>query len=308
MGVFDTHAHYDSGAFNQDRLEVLAGLPEQGVELIVNPGCDLPSSRKALELAHTFPFVYAAVGIHPSDCGDFEESQMGELEELARDEKVKAIGEIGLDYHWEDNPPKEHQKKVFALQMELAEKLGLPVVVHDREAHGDSMQMVREHPGVRGVFHCYSGSLEDAKALVKMGWMLSFTGVITYKNARRALEVLEWLPLDRVMIETDSPYLTPNLSAGSGTIPPRCGRWPSASVRSRASPQRKRPGSPWKTASDFSISHNIHNIIKKSRKALFYCSDDEKTISRGDFFALSFTNLQKAATCAWLFAKLEKVA
>ena len=123
MGVFDTHAHYDSGAFNQDRLEVLAGLPEQGVELIVNPGCDLPSSRKALELAHTFPFVYAAVGIHPSDCGDFEESQMGELEELARDEKVKAIGEIGLDYHWEDNPPKEHQKKVFALQMELAEKL-----------------------------------------------------------------------------------------------------------------------------------------------------------------------------------------
>lgn len=209
MGVFDTHAHYDSGAFNQDRLEVLAGLPEQGVELIVNPGCDLPSSRKALELAHTFPFVYAAVGIHPSDCGDFEESQMGELEELARDEKVKAIGEIGLDYHWEDNPPKEHQKKVFALQMELAEKLGLPVVVHDREAHGDSMQMVREHPGVRGVFHCYSGSLEDAKTLVKMGWMLSFTGVITYKNARRALEVLEWLPLDRVMIETDSPYLTP---------------------------------------------------------------------------------------------------
>lgn len=134
---------------------------------------------------------------------------MGELEELARDEKVKAIGEIGLDYHWEDNPPKEHQKKVFALQMGLAEKLGLPVVVHDREAHGDSMQMVREHPGVRGVFHCYSGSLEDAKALVKMGWMLSFTGVITYKNARRALEVLEWLPLDRVMIETDSPYLTP---------------------------------------------------------------------------------------------------
>ena len=127
MGVFDTHAHYDSGAFNKDRLEVLAGLPQQGVELIVNPGCDLPSSRKALELAYTFPFVYAAVGIHPSDCGDFEESQMGELEELARDEKVKAIGEIGLDYHWEDNPPKEHQKKVFALQMELAEKLGLPV-------------------------------------------------------------------------------------------------------------------------------------------------------------------------------------
>ena len=209
MGVFDTHAHYDSGAFNQDRLEVLAGLPQQGVELIVNPGCDLPSSRKALELAHTFPFVYAAVGIHPSDCGDFEESQMGELEELARDEKVKAIGEIGLDYHWEDNPPKEHQKKVFALQMELAEKLGLPVVVHDREAHGDSMQMVREHPGVRGVFHCYSGSAEFAKQLLALGCMISFTGVVTFKNSKKAREAIAQIPLDRLMIETDAPYMAP---------------------------------------------------------------------------------------------------
>ena len=209
MGVFDTHAHYDSGAFNQDRLEVLAGLPEQGVELIVNPGCDLPSSRKALELAHTFPFVYAAVGIHPSDCGDFKESQMGELEELARDEKVKAIGEIGLDYYWKDNPPRALQQNVFHRQLELAQSLRLPVIVHDREAHQDCLSIVREHPQVTGVYHCYSGSLEDAKVLVKLGWMLSFTGVITYKNARKALEVIDWLPMDRIMIETDSPYLTP---------------------------------------------------------------------------------------------------
>ena len=208
MGVFDTHAHYDSGAFNQDRLEVLAGLPQQGVELIVNPGCDLPSSRKALELAHTLPFVYAAVGIHPSDCGDFEESQMDELEKLARDEKVKAIGEIGLDYHWEDNPPKEHQKKVFALQMELAEKLGLPVVVHDREAHGDTMELLQKHKP-KGVLHCFSGSVETARQAVKLGLYLGFGGSVTFKNARHPVEAAGAVPLDRLLLETDAPYMAP---------------------------------------------------------------------------------------------------
>ena len=210
MGVFDTHAHYDSGAFNQDRLEVLAGLPEQGVELIVNPGCDLPSSRKALELAHTFPFVYAAVGVHPEECADWNaEHDIPVLEALAQNPKVRAIGEIGLDYYWKDNPPRALQQNVFHRQLELAQSLRLPVIVHDREAHQDCLSIVREHPQVTGVYHCYSGSLEDAKVLVKLGWMLSFTGVITYKNARKALEVIDWLPMDRIMIETDSPYLTP---------------------------------------------------------------------------------------------------
>lgn len=209
MRLFDTHAHYDSGAFNADRLEVLASMPEKGVELILNPGCDVASSRTAVELAERFPFVYAAVGVHPSDCGAWEECWLEELRGLAAHDKVRAIGEIGLDYYWKDNPPHEFQQAVFHKQMDLAEELGLPVIVHDREAHRDCLEAVCAHPGVSGVYHCYSGSLEDAKTLIKLGWMLSFTGVITYKNARRALEVIEWLPMERVMIETDSPYLTP---------------------------------------------------------------------------------------------------
>ena len=188
MRVFDTHAHYDSGAFNADRLELLAGMPQQDVALIVNPGCDLETSRTAVELADRFPFVYAAVGVHPSDCGPWQDSWVDELKALAAHPKVKAIGEIGLDYYWKENPPKEFQQMVFHRQMELAQELRLPV---------------------SGVYHCYSGSLEDAKVLVKLGWMLSFTGTITYKNARKALEVIDWLPMDRIMIETDSPYLTP---------------------------------------------------------------------------------------------------
>ncbi len=209
MRVFDTHAHYDSEGFNADRMEVLASMPGQGVELILNPGCDLESSKTAVSLAEQFPFVYAAVGVHPSDCGDFCDDTVHVLRTLAAHEKVKAIGEIGLDYYWEDNPPKDFQQQVFHKQMELAEELSLPVIIHDREAHQDCLEIVKAHPNVKGVYHCYSGSLEDAKILVKMGWMLSFTGVVTYKNARKSLEVIDWLPMDRIMIETDSPYLTP---------------------------------------------------------------------------------------------------
>ena len=209
MRLFDTHAHYDSGAFNADRMEVLASMPEAGVELILNPGCDLPSSQTAVELAKKFPFVYAAVGVHPSDCEGFSQNTLDGLRALAARPKVRAVGEIGLDYYWKDNPPREFQREVFHAQLELAEELQLPVIVHDREAHQDCLEVVRAHPKVTGVYHCYSGSLEDAKTLVKLGWMLSFTGVVTYKNARRSLEVIDWLPMDRIMIETDSPYLTP---------------------------------------------------------------------------------------------------
>lgn len=208
--LFDTHAHYDDERFDEDRETLLRAMPEKGVGLIVNPGCDLPSSRMAVDMAQKYDFLYAAVGIHPENCGDFAPAMVDELRALIKAPKVVAIGEIGLDYYWEKDPVAHQvQKQALRLQMALAQELDLPVIFHDREAHGDSLAIVREFPQVRGVFHCYSGSLEDAKALVKMGWMLSFTGVITYKNARRALEVLEWLPLDRVMIETDSPYLTP---------------------------------------------------------------------------------------------------
>ena len=210
LQVFDTHAHYDSGAFNKDRMEVLASMPERGVQLILNPGCDLETSRIAVSLAETFPFVYAAVGFHPSDCAPWSTDAREELRQMALNcPKVRAIGEIGLDYHWKDNPPREFQKQVFHAQLDLAEELNLPVIVHDRGAHGDCLEIVRSHPNVTGVYHCYSGSLEDAKTIVKLGWMISFTGVVTYKNARKNLEVIDWLPMDRIMIETDSPYLTP---------------------------------------------------------------------------------------------------
>ena len=214
MRVFDTHAHYDSGAFNADRLEVLASMPEQDVALILNPGCELESSRTAVALSEQFPFVYAAVGVHPSDCGDWEDSWLEELRTLAAHEKVKAIGEIGLDYYWKENPPREFQQQVFRKQMELARELNLPVIIHDREAHQDCLSIVREYPDVRGVYHCYSGSLEDARVLLDRGWMLSFTGSLTFHNARRAPEVAAWMPLERLMLETDAPYMAPEPHRG----------------------------------------------------------------------------------------------
>ncbi len=207
--LFDTHAHYDADAFDGDRLELLAALPHQGVSYVLNPGCDLPSSQTAVQLAEQFPHVYAAVGVHPSDCESYTDAVEGEFLKLAQHPKVRAIGEIGLDYYWEDNAPREVQQQVFHRQLDLAEKLNLPVIVHDREAHGDCLDIVKSHPKVTGVYHCYSGGVEDAKTLVKLGWMLSFTGVITYKNARKSLEVIQAIPMEHIMIETDSPYLSP---------------------------------------------------------------------------------------------------
>ena len=209
MTLFDTHAHYDDGAFDADRDALLAALPAQGVSLVLNPGCDLPSSRKAIALAEQYPHVYAAVGVHPENCGDWEDGFLPELRQLAAKAKVRAIGEIGLDYYWEENPSRALQQNVFRWQMELADSLGLPVIVHDREAHGDSLDIVREFPHVRGVFLCYSGSVEMARELVKRGWMISFTGVLTYKNAKKAVEVAREIPLEHLMIETDSPYMAP---------------------------------------------------------------------------------------------------
>lgn len=207
--LFDTHAHYDDEAFDSDREALLAAMPEKNVGLIVNPGCTVETSRQAVALAEQFAHVYAAVGIHPENCGDFTDSDIDTLRQLAQHEKVVAIGEIGLDYYWAENPPREWQQRVLRAQMALAAELDLPVIIHDREAHADTLAIVKEFPQVRGVFHCYSGSAEDARALLKMGWMLSFNGAITFKNARKAPEVIAEVPMERIMIETDSPYLTP---------------------------------------------------------------------------------------------------
>ena len=173
------------------------------------PGGDAASSRSALALAETRPWRFAAAGIHPEDCAGCTAADFSAIRDLCREKKVVAIGEIGLDYYWAENPPKEFQQMVFRRQLELALELELPVIVHDREAHGDSLAIVKEFPNVRGVFHCYSGSAEDAKTLIKLGWYLSFTGTITFKNARKAPEVIAAVPMDRIMVETDSPYMAP---------------------------------------------------------------------------------------------------
>ena len=209
MPIFDTHAHYDSGSFNADREAVLSTLPAAGVGLVVDPGCDVPSSRAAVDLAERFPHVYAAAGIHPEDCAGCTDADFDAIRALCAHEKVVAIGEIGLDYYWKENPPKEFQEQVFRRQIDLALELDLPVIVHDREAHGDSLRIVLDYPGLRGVFHCFSGSPEMAAELLKRGWYLGFDGPITYKNAKRAPEVAAVTPLDRMVIETDAPYMTP---------------------------------------------------------------------------------------------------
>ena len=205
MTLFDTHAHYDDEAFDADRDTVLSAFDG----LVIDPGCTLESSRAAVALANRHRHVYAAVGIHPENCGGFLTEHLDELRRLARQSKVVAIGEIGLDYYWAENPPREFQRQVFRAQLVLALELDLPVIIHDREAHGDSLAIVKEYPALRGVFHCYSGSVEMAKELLDRGWYLGFDGPVTYKNARRTVEVAEMIPIDRILVETDSPYMSP---------------------------------------------------------------------------------------------------
>lgn len=208
--IFDSHAHYDDEAFDEDREEVLQEVQKSGISYIVNAGASIESSRASVELAGKHQFIYAAVGIHPQDADKFNSDSPGKLESLAGSKKVVAIGEIGLDYYWE-GPHKDVQKRVFEEQMKLALKLNLPVIIHDREAHGDTFDMVRRYAsqGLLGVLHCYSGSPEMAVEYVKLGFYIGFTGVITFKNAVKSLEVLKVVPMDKILIETDCPYLAP---------------------------------------------------------------------------------------------------
>ena len=217
--LFDTLAHMDDRAFDADREELLASLPEKGGGLVMNPGCSLESSRNAVALANRYDSVYAAVGSHPDAADEVDDRVLEEYRKLCKENpKVKAIGEIGLDYHYEDIP-REIQLRAFRMQMELARELGLPVIVHEREAHEDGMKSVEEFPAVTGVFHCYSGSAEMAKWLVSRGWYIGFTGVLTFKNARKALEVAASIPLDRIVLETDCPYMSPEPFRGKRNDP-----------------------------------------------------------------------------------------
>ena len=217
--LFDTHAHLDDVSFDEDRRELIDSLPGSGIGLVMNPGCSFASSKNAIALAESHDFIYAAVGSHPDVADEVDDDLIAQYRELCKlHPKVKAIGEIGLDYHYEDIP-REIQQRAFRLQMELARELDLPVIVHEREAHEDGMRIVDEFPTVKGVFHCYSGSLEMAKELVKRGWYIGFTGVLTFKNARKAVEVAASIPMDRIVIETDCPYMAPDPFRGKRNDP-----------------------------------------------------------------------------------------
>ena len=224
--LFDTHAHMDDRAFDAVRAELLSSLPDQGLTLVMNPGCSLESSRNAVRLAKEYDYIYAAVGSHPDAADEVNESVLAEYGELCKlNLKVKAIGEIGLDYHYEDIP-REIQLKAFRMQMELARDLQLPAIVHEREAHEDGMAVVRDCSDVTGVFHCYSGSAEMARQLVDQGWYIGFTGVLTFKNARKAIEVASSIPLDRIVLETDCPYMAPEPFRGRRNDPGKIYRMP----------------------------------------------------------------------------------
>lgn len=207
--IFDTHAHYDSDSFDEDRENVIKELQENGVIGVLNCGADLYGLRKSVELAKEFDMFYAAVGIHPENADEFNEDVVKEIKEFVKNEKVKAIGEIGLDYYWEENPPREVQKEVFRAQMKLADELNLPVVIHDRDAHKDTLEIMKEFPNVIGVVHCFSGSVEFAKECIKLGYYIGFTGVLTFKNAKKLVDVCREIPAERMLVETDCPFMAP---------------------------------------------------------------------------------------------------
>jgi len=205
---FDTHAHYDDRRFDDDRDAVLSSLTDAGVSVVLNAASSLRSAEISLELADMYPFLFASVGVHPHDCKSMNDDTVSILEEMLSHPKAVAVGEIGLDYHY-DFSPRDVQRLRFREQLELAGRARLPVIVHEREALIDTLAIVREFRDLCGVFHCFSGSWETAKTILDMGWFLSFTGVVTFKNARRVLETIEKVPSDRFMLETDCPYMSP---------------------------------------------------------------------------------------------------
>lgn len=225
-GIFDSHTHYDDPAFDPDREQLLSGLAAQGVEAVMTIGADLPSSRAAVRLAEERPFIWAAVGVHPHGAADLPEDWLARLEDLAAHPRVRAIGEIGYDYHY-DADWKEAQHRVFEAQLQLAARLEKPVIIHDREAHGDTMELLRQYAPA-GVVHCYSGSAEMVREILALGMYVGFTGVVTFKNARRALEAAAVVPLDRLLVETDCPYMAPEPFRGqrchSGLLPYTIGK------------------------------------------------------------------------------------
>ena len=209
--IFDSHAHYDDKQFDGDRDELLSSMGENNIKRIVNVGADLSSSKRAVAMAKQYDFVYAAIGVHPSDVGSLDEADMQWLRETAEYEKVVAIGEIGLDYYWDKEPKVQEQQRFwFRRQLELAREVNLPVIIHSREAAADTMEIMKNHAqGIPGVIHCFSYSKEQALEYVKMGYYIGVGGVVTFQNARKLKEAVAELPIERIVIETDCPYLAP---------------------------------------------------------------------------------------------------
>lgn len=207
MGIFDTHAHYFKEDFGGELERLLADLPSKNVEKVLAVGCDLPSSEEEIALAAKYDYIYVAAGIHPEHAADVPEDWESELEALLRKGKVIALGEIGLDYHYPE-PPKDVQKAVFVRQLEIAKRLDMPVVIHSRDASGDTLEILQQRRP-RGVLHCFSGSAETAREVVKLGMYIGFTGVLTFKNSKKAWAACEAVPIDRLLLETDCPYMAP---------------------------------------------------------------------------------------------------
>jgi TatD DNase family protein len=207
--IFDTHAHYDSEQFEEDREALLSGLPAQGVRNVINVGATLEGCRASVELAEKYPFIYAAVGVHPDEVGELNEETFAWLREATKHPKVVAVGEIGLDYHW-NVEPQEVQQQWFIRQLKLAREQNLPVNIHSREAAQDTMQIMQEHArGLQGIIHCYSYSREMAEEYVKMGFHIGIGGVVTFKNSKKLKNVAASIPVERIVLETDCPYMAP---------------------------------------------------------------------------------------------------
>lgn len=215
MGIFDTHAHYYKEDFGEELSELLADLPSKNVGRVLAVGCDLPSSEEEIALAAKYDYIYAAVGIHPEyalayseHAAEVPEDWESELERLLKRDKVIALGEIGLDYHYPDGAPRDVQRGVFVKQLEIARRLDMPVVIHSRDAMGDTLEILKEYKP-RGVMHCFSGSPETAREIVKLGMYVGFTGVLTFKNSKKTRAACEAVPTDRLLLETDCPYMAP---------------------------------------------------------------------------------------------------
>ena len=207
--IFDSHAHYDSEQFNEDRDELLNSMENRGVGTILNSGASWDSVTEVVELAQKYPFMYAAVGVHPDEVGELNDERFEYMKAQCKKEKVVAVGEIGLDYYW-DNESHDVQKKWFIKQLELAREMDLPVIIHSRDAAADTLEIMKEHAkGLRGVIHCFSYSIELAREYVKMGFHIGIGGVVTFKNGRKLKEIAAEIPLDRILLETDCPYLAP---------------------------------------------------------------------------------------------------